>query len=48
MRCNAAAFESVGLTESKMFDDLEVIMKVAEKRTQRKREIKGHCECVGR
>lgn len=47
-RRNAAAFESVGLTESKMFDDLEVIMAVAEKRTQRKREIKGHWECAGR
>lgn len=36
------------MTELKMFDDLEVIMTIAEKRTKRKREIKGHCECVGR
>lgn len=42
MRRNAAAFESVGLTESKMFDDLEVIRTVAEKRTQRRAGIKAH------
>lgn len=29
-----------------MLDDLEVITTVAEKRTQRRTEIKGHWECV--
>lgn len=35
------------LTESKLFDDLEVIMTVPERRTQRRTEIKRHGEWCG-
>lgn len=35
-------------TESKLFDDLEVIMTVQERRTQKRTEIKRHREWCGR
>lgn len=38
LACNAASRGSVRLTESKLFDDLSVIMTIQERRTQEDRE----------